>query len=75
MPAKKEDVTCATISVPKAAEILGFSADYLRWLMREKKLDVGIVIPPKKKGGIYRYKVSVAKLDRLIGTLDENCGT
>lgn len=61
-----QNTECQTMTVPEAAKLLGYTPDYLRWLMREKKVDIGMV-HQRKKGGRYEYKVCKPKLDKLLG--------
>lgn len=65
MPETKE-ITCQRVSLPDAAREIGVTADYLRFLMREKKVDLGQVIRPKEKKGRYQYIVFRSKLDRFL---------
>lgn len=68
MPKKKEKMNkCQRVSVPDAAKEIGCEPDFLRFLMRTKKIDIGVVIPPKEKRGRYQYLIFRAKLDRFLG--------
>lgn len=67
MQKNKNAENCQRVPLPDAAKELGISADYLRFLMRAKKVDLGMVLPPKSKNGRCEYLVFRAKLDRFMG--------
>lgn len=68
MPYKKEkSAICQRVSVNDAAAEIGCHPQYLRQQMREKKWDLGHVIPPKRAGKQYAYIVLRAKLDKFLG--------
>ena len=62
----QEKMQCQTLTVPEAAVMLGYTPDYLCWLMCEKKIDIGIVTQ-RYKGGKRDYKVARPKLNKLLG--------
>lgn len=66
----KSDI-CQRVSVPDAAAEIGCDPHYLRIMMRNKKWDLGAVVPPKKVGGKYQYLIFRKKLDRFLGLEEE----
>lgn len=64
---KEKVENCQRVSVPDAAKEIGCDADKLRFLMRTKKIDIGMVISPKEKKGRYQYLIFRAKLDKFLG--------
>lgn len=72
MPKQKpKDESCMRISVPEAAKLIGCDPDYLRQRMKRKEWDLGEVVPPKTKGGMYRYIIFKPKLETFLGLKQE----
>lgn len=67
----KKNTTCQRISVSDAAKEIGCDADFVRQQMKKGKWDLGVVIPPQKKGGNYRYMIFRPKLDKFMGIEQE----
>jgi len=67
-----KEISCQYVSVPNAAKEIGCSADYLRQMMKHEIWDLGEVVPPQKKGGMYRYLIFRAKLDKKLGLERKN---
>ena len=66
MPRMKEN-ECQRVPLPEAAKVLGMDPDSLRQAMLRKEIDLGIILPPRTKGGRRQYIVLRTKLDKLIG--------
>ena len=55
------------ISVDIAAKILGIKPQCLRIWMKEKKIDIGTVVPGAARNGKAAYLIYRAKLAKLLG--------
>lgn len=55
------------VTVADAAKQIGCTQDFLRQRMKRKEWDLGVAVPPTKKGGPYQYYIFQAKLDRFLG--------
>lgn len=53
------------VTVREAAETLGVTQDYLRFLMRKGQIPIGTAV--KGKGNMYRYLIFRNKLDEFVG--------
>lgn len=69
MPEARENI-CQRVTLPNAAKEIGIEPDRLRYLMREKKVDLGKVLPPKSAGGRYEYLIFRPKLDKFLGLVE-----
>ena len=69
---KKGTSECQRVPVQDAAKEIGIEPDRLRFLMRTKKIDIGLVIPPKDRAGRYQYLIFRAKLDKFLGLDNES---
>lgn len=71
MPAMKDKAeNCQRVGTEEAAAEIGCHIHYLRQMMRTKKWDLGIVVPPKEKGGQHEYFVFRSKLNKFLGLED-----
>lgn len=71
MPKLREKTEkCQRVSVADAAKEIGCDADYLRQMMKKKRWDLGVVVPPATPHGNYQYWIFRAKLNKFLGIED-----
>ena len=68
---KPKNENCMKVTVAEAASIIGCDKDFLRQRMKRGEWDLGEVVPPNNKGGIYRYIIFRPKLERFLGITKE----
>lgn len=54
------------LTVHEASKVLGISDQFLRYLLQQRKIDVGVAVKNSKNSG-FRYLIFKSKVEEFVG--------